>query len=263
MKNVLVPTRNTRGFFEVCKALEGRLSDYEVVGLGLVYGNPGLGKTMALEAYHARCRATGNILTYKVRAMSFWTDQRTVLRGLLDAMGVDPHKSTKDFMFDTVCEQLATRPAIFLLDEVDSIAESRRVMALLKDIHDVAGAAILMVGEERVDKILRRYMSFYNRINGAALCRMQENTEEDVTAVVTHRCEFAVAPEVCGLICQELGRSLRSVIDRIRDIEAFARVNNVSVIGLREYRQLTRGLATMGRTSTVLQAGRLAGGSLG
>lgn len=240
MRHVLVATQNVQRFMDACRALEARLTDDEIMGLGLVSGKPGLGKTMAMQAYHARQRRQGAVRTVLMRALSHWT-VTGLLKGVLQALGETPRRYRRDLLFDRICDHLSNEPAVILIDEIDALAESRRKVAILKDIHDVTGSAILMVGEERVDGLLRRFESFYNRFNQAAVIRLKRHTEEDIALVINERCEVEVAPEVSAMIAREVGKSMRSVIDRIHAMEAFARTNKLNRIGPAEYRKIGGG----------------------
>lgn len=243
MRFELVSTRNVQRIMDALKALQPRLSDPEYMGMGLIYGRPGLGKSMAIDAYVARTAKTGRSRVAKVRAMAHWTEA-SMMKAILVALGPDPRGYRMDLMMDQIIETLSDQPAMILIDEMDSIAGSRKMAAVLKDIHDVTGSAICMIGEERVDGILRRYQSFYNRMNSAAIVQCMDHDESDVRAVVDQRCEFPVDPKVSAEIYQLTGgKSMRSVIDSIRQMEEFARANGLTKIGLSEYR------ASCGRTT--------------
>lgn len=241
MKYRLVSTRNVQRFMDAAKALEARLQDNEIVGMGLVYGKPGLGKSMAMHAYHSRQQQAGRVRTVFVRAMAHWTEA-SMLKAILEALGQTPRQYRKDIMHDQIAETLCDQPAVLLIDEIDAIAGNRRMVAMLKDIHDVTGSAILMVGEDRVDGLLKRCESFYNRMNRSALAHLGNHSAEDVRLVIEQRADVEVAPEVCTEIhAANGGRSMRSVIDAIRDMEAFARTNDCTRIALSEYRKLHGG----------------------
>jgi len=238
MKFELASTRNIDRFMDAVKALEGRLADTEKMGLGLVYGEPGLGKTLAMEVYHARSKKAGRIRTVMVRALDIWT-QSSMLKDILGALGCAPLAYRKDIMFDQIRDELRGKPAIFLIDEIDKIAGSRSMLGILKDIHDVTGSSILMIGEERVNDLLTRFHSFYNRMNRSAVVKLKDHTQEDVGRVIEQRCEVPVETAVVRAIHQEVGgKSMRSVLDRISDMEQFSQTNCLKAITLGDYNQL-------------------------
>jgi hypothetical protein len=241
MKFELVSTRNVRRIMDALAALEKRLTDAEIAGIGLVFGRPGLGKTMTITKYHAQCSGVGKVKTVFVRALAHW-NETSLLRGLLDALGHFPKFSRKDAMFDQIIDELRQKQVIFLIDELDSIAGSRQMIAMLKDIHDLSRSAILLIGEDRVDGILKRYGSFYNRINRSALVQLEDHSVEDVQAVINVRCEIAVDPMVCAEIHQLTGgKSMRSVIDQVRDMEWFGKTNGLKKISLDDFHRMSSG----------------------
>lgn len=245
MKFTLVSTRNVKRIMDALSALEKRLTDAEIAGIGLVFGRPGLGKTMTITKYHAQCAAAGRVRTVFVRALAHWNES-SLLRGLLQALGHYPKANRKDAIFEQILDELKRKQAIFLIDEVDSIAGSRQMIAMLKDIHDLSRSAILLIGEERVDGILRRYGSFYNRINSSALAQLEDHNVEDVQAVVEARCEIPVDSKVCGEIHMLTGgKSMRSVVDQVRDIEGFARANGLKRVTVEDYRRMSTGRAPL------------------
>ncbi len=237
MKQVLVSTRNVQRTWHACRAIEGRLSDREIVGFGLVYGSPGLGKTMAMEAYHSRTNAEGRFTAYFVRAKAIWTET-SMLKDLLAACGRSGKHYRKDMLFDDLLDALSGRPGIFLIDQVDAIAEKRTMVSILQDIHDMTGSAIMMVGEERVDAILRRHAAFYSRINSSAIARLTSHMEADVHAVIQERCDFPVDPAVCTQVFQTVGKSMRFVVDTIRALEGYARNNELDRIDMVDYQRI-------------------------
>lgn len=240
MKFLLVSTQNVERIFDATKAIEKRLTDSEIMGMGLIFGRPGLGKSMAMKAYHVRSAKFGRVKTVLVRAMAHWTVS-SMLKDLLKELNQSPNAYRKDAMFDQIADTLKAEPAVIIIDEIDSIAGKREMIGMLKDIHDVTQSAVLMVGEERVDALLQRYQSFYNRMNRAAVVQVANHSADDVQQVIQQRCEVAVSPEVCEAIHVETGgRSMRSVLDRIREIEAFARNNDCKSVGVAEYKRAMR-----------------------
>lgn len=241
MRFKLVSTHNVTRFFDAASALERRLTDTETMGIGLVYGKPGLGKTLAMDSYYARTKKAGKVRVGRLRAKGIWTCS-SMLRAFLRALGVESAKRTASEIYDELAQAVDGEPAVFVIDEIDAIAGNGKLIATLKDIHDDLGCAILMVGEDKAEAMLRRFESFYNRFNRSARVHLSGHAESDTEAVVTQRCEVQVAPEACADIHKDVGgKSMRSVLDRIRDIEAFARVNGVKRVGKPEYARMKSG----------------------
>ena len=240
MKWELVSTGNVAKIMEAARSLEGHLGDSEIMGMGLIYGQPGLGKSMATRSYHVRSRKEGKIRTVYTRALGIWSET-TMLKWLLSALGISPYRHRKDVMFDQIHETLRREPAVILIDEADAMSESRKLIAILKDIHDLCGASIMLIGEERVAGVLRRYQSFYDRMNTGAVVHLTGHSVADVAAVLRVRCEVEVAPEVSEEIHRTVGRkTMRAVIDMIREIEAFAKTNKIKRIGDAEFKRIMK-----------------------
>lgn len=249
MKKDLVSTTNTVRIMEATGAIEQRRHDTEISGIALVFGQPGLGKTHTLRKYHVDKRMDQSVRSLWTRASVTWTESG-MLRALLKAMGMLPEVYRKDVMREQLIDALRQRFSVFIVDEMDAIAESRKLISLLKEIHDESGCSFVLIGEERVDALIKRYTSFYNRINDSARVHLSGHTAEDVANVVRVRCEWPVDPEVCREIHRRFGsKSMRSVIDTIRKLESFARTNPVKMIGMTEYRRITGVRIELAKTS--------------
>ena len=234
MKHLLVHTENALRIWAAGMALEESLMQDDVRGLGLVYGAPGLGKTMAVEEYNVRTNKEGRHTAILVRALAIWTET-SMLKDLLAACGKSAGVYRKDVFYDELKKHLQD-PVIFIIDQIDAIAEKRAMVTILQDIHDQTRSPILMVGEDRVDGILRRHTAFHSRINTSAIVRVSYPNEGDVKAMVDQRCDFPVAPEVSHEIFRMVGRSMRHVVDMIRALEMVARANDLTKIGISELR---------------------------
>lgn len=125
-------------------------------GIGVFYGDPGVGKSKACAAAAA---ALGAVY---VEIRSFFT-KKTFLLALLNEMGIKPEKTIGE-MVDQICQQLVLSKKPVILDEGDYLVK-RHLIELVRDIYENSGAAILLVGEERFPMALRRESErFYDRV---------------------------------------------------------------------------------------------------
>jgi hypothetical protein len=126
-------------------------------GMVVFYGPSGYGKSTAAAFAANRTRA------YYVECRSTWT-RRAVLSAMLHEMGMPLLKMGRIYeMADLVCEQLAKSGRPLIVDEMDHLVDKAAV-ELIRDIYDGSGAAILLIGEERLPKKLERWERFHGRI---------------------------------------------------------------------------------------------------
>jgi DNA transposition AAA+ family ATPase len=124
-------------------------------GLGVFSGPSGYGKSIAAaycaneyEAVYVECR-------------SYFT-KKSLLLAILNEMGTRPGKTVYE-MVEQIGEQLALSGKGMVIDETDHIVD-RNLVELLRDIYEVSGAPILMIGEERFPQKLKRWERFHNRV---------------------------------------------------------------------------------------------------
>lgn len=237
MRSELASTGNTRRIQDMIANLEEKLGNPDIVGIGLVYGHPGLGKTYTCYEYFVDARRTDRLRTAWVRASVVWRET-SMLKYLLERLGITPGRRIVDLLRDQVIQTLQDQPALIFIDEVQTIANKFNLIALLKEIHDETGCAFVLIGEERTEALLRRYVSFMDRVQNNAVVEVRPPSIEDVAAVVRRRCEVKVDNEVCAAIHRSAmtgKKSVRSVLDRIRQIEAYAADNSLKVVSMREY----------------------------
>jgi len=124
-------------------------------GMVVFYGPSGYGKSTAAAYAANRKRA------YYVECRSTWT-RRATLAAMLHEMGLLKAGRTYE-MADAVCEQLAKSGRPLIVDEMDHLVDKSAV-ELIRDIYEGSGAAILLIGEERLPKKLEKWERFHGRI---------------------------------------------------------------------------------------------------
>ena len=124
-------------------------------GLVAFYGPSGWGKTVSATYANNKFRA------YYVSVKESWTRQ-ALLKAILKEMGIQPERTNYE-MVDQVSEQLALSGKPLIIDEFDNVV-NRNMVELIRDIYEGSNAAILMIGEEYLEKNLRKWERFHNRV---------------------------------------------------------------------------------------------------
>lgn len=124
-------------------------------GMVCFYGPSGWGKSTAAAYTANRHRA------HYVECKSTWTRKATLL-AILHEMGI-PAPRTIYEMTDAICEQLARSGRPLIIDETDHLVDKKAV-EIIRDLYEGSGAAILLIGEERLPNKLERWERFHGRI---------------------------------------------------------------------------------------------------
>ena len=147
MKKVFVKTKNVKQLISMMNRLRER--EDGVPGMGLVYGEPGLGKTYAITWWAAQNDA---ILIRSANLMS----ARWLLEEMVEELGEIPYNKFSD-IFNQVVSQLIKTPRTIIVDETDYLTIDSRAVETLRDIHDKTNVPIVLVGMGTANKRLQRH----------------------------------------------------------------------------------------------------------
>lgn len=142
--------------------------------LGLVYGTAGLGKTRAVDHL-----ATQSAAAY-VRAAREWSPN-AMMADILDALGEEPGWGAAK-QLGRAAEVMAGRlddegygHGLLIIDEADYLVKgvsppnTPRLLDTVRDLHDLSGAPILLVGMDRLANVLSRFKQFWDRVLAGAV----------------------------------------------------------------------------------------------
>lgn len=166
-----VETSVARKVFEVARLCH---LDCEI---GVIYGDAGVGKTVAIKEYARRQKDVILIeadLGYTAKVLFSELHRR---------LGMDGRGTIHD-MFEDVVSKLKDSGRLIIIDEAEHLPY--RALELLRRVYDKAGVGILLVGMPRLISNLRgrrgEYAQLYSRIGVAA--RLTTLKEEDVQKIV-------------------------------------------------------------------------------
>ena len=209
MKNLFVRTKNVKGFINLMNNLLKIHSD--TPKMGLIYGDPGLGKT-----HTAVWWTTKNDEIY-VRAQNKMTS-----KWLLE-LGEIPKRKMSE-MFEQCINHLRLNPHIIVVDEVDYLVNSSRAIETLRDIHDMASVPVVLIGMQQAKKRLCTYKHLYDRISEKL--EFQTFNQEDVSIIVDELADVKMTDKVKEIIFEKINR-FRQLSKAISTLENLAQTNGL------------------------------------
>lgn len=217
MKNIFVKTKNVKSFIVLANKLKNTKNN--VPKMGLVFGEPGLGKTNAILWWAIQQDAL--IITAKNGMTPRW-----LLKQLVSDLGEAPKILVAD-LFEQAVAKLVENPRMIIVDEIDYLINNTRPIETIRDLHDETGIPILLVGMGAVDKKLSRYKHFFDRI--VEIYRFIPFDFEDVKTIINTLSDVPFEDSAIEIVYQKSNR-FRQIVKIILKFENLAKTNDYKVI---------------------------------
>ena len=154
MKRVFVRTQNVKNFIGLVENLINKPNN--IPKMGLVYGEPGLGKSQTAlwlsakyDGVYLRC---SNLMT-----------GRWLLEELVKELDEIPRYLTSD-NFNTCVKKLKEDQQIIIIDEIDYLINDKQAIETLRDIHDETNCPIIFVGMGLAHKKIEKFKYHPNKL---------------------------------------------------------------------------------------------------
>lgn len=217
MKKVFVRTKNVKNFIALTDKLINRKDG--VPRMGLVYGEPGLGKTQTAVWW-----STKNDAIY-IRASNNMSS-RWLLEEIAEELGESPCYRTADLMKQCV-NKFKIFPRVIVVDEIDYLTCHLKVIETLRDLHDKTGVPVILIGMAMANKKLTRYKHLYDRISEKVM--FETFSKEDIEAIVSELSEIKITDDAIEIILSKINR-FRQLVKLISTLEEIAATNNFEQI---------------------------------
>ena len=226
MHKLFVKTRNVKNFIGLMNNLIDKSN--EVPKMGLIYGDPGLGKTQTAVWW-----ATNNDAVY-VRAQNKMTC-RWLLEKIVYELGESPSRKMADLVEQCITH-LRLKPQIIIIDEVDYLINRHRIVETLRDLHDLTGVPIVLIGMQEAKTKLGKYRHLYDRIS--EIIEFKPFSKDDLDVIVEELSEIKITDEAKEIFFEKTNR-FRQVIKGISLLENLAKTNGLNKIDVKQVKGLT------------------------
>ncbi|CCY23532.1 prophage MuSo1 DNA transposition protein putative [Brachyspira sp. CAG:484] len=226
MHKLFVKTRNVKNFIGLMNNLIDKSN--EVPKMGLIYGDPGLGKTQTAVWW-----ATNNDAVY-VRAQNKMTC-RWLLEKIVYELGESPSRKMAD-LIEQCITHLRLKPQVIIIDEVDYLINRHRIVETLRDLHDLTGVPIVLIGMQEAKTKLGKYRHLYDRIS--EIIEFKPFSKDDMDVIVEELSEIKITDEAKEIFFEKTNR-FRQVIKGISLLENLAKTNGLNKIDVKQVKGLT------------------------
>lgn len=232
-KREFVRTKNYTAMYELLSTLIDMEGNPERIGLG--YGNPGVGKTTALE------RLTREFDAVFVRVLESWTPASS-MKAVADALGVHTQGSTAAVV-QRIIDSLIEQPRPIIVDEIDRALGGGKIGILesFRDLHDQAQVPLLLVGMGQCDARLQRHKHFYDRI--VKKTYFIDTPKDDIDRFISlcgigdgDKFEPVVIKDDLRAYLNSKYKSIRVIKILLKQLELWCETNGVSEVDMKTYK---------------------------
>ena len=217
MRKIFVKTNNVKNFIGLVENLQNKSKN--IPKMGLIYGEPGLGKSQTALWLAYKYNAT------YLRATNLMTG-RWLLEELVKELDEIPRYLTSD-NFNLVVKKLKQNQQIIFIDEIDYLMNNYKSIEILRDIHDETGCPIIFIGMGLVHRKLERYKHLYDRFS--EILKFETFGANDIGQIINQLSETLFTPEAVEYIHKKYNR-FRQIVQLINQMENFAKDNNLTEI---------------------------------
>lgn len=186
-----------------------------------VWGMPGAGKTTATAFV---VNKTNGVF---VRAQQVW-NITSMLASIVEQMEGQPHRH-KQPMFDYIVKRLAKSRRALFVDEADYLSE--KMIEVLRDVHDLSGRPVTLIGMDQVRRGLAQNERFMRRITEEI--KFLELDFADCKEVCRAVSEVEIDDDLLQVLLEQAGGNVGLITNGIGMIEKVARSNGWNVATLK------------------------------
>ncbi|MDW7643411.1 MAG: ATP-binding protein [Desulfuromonadales bacterium] len=216
-------TKNLRRFLNAVGELMDRPEGTE--GMGLLWGEPGEGKSTAV-AY-----VVSVMDGVFVRAVGCWT-VTSMLGELCKELGGHRMLRRSD-MIDYITQKLADNPRPIFIDEADYLFRQFEMMDALRDIYDVSGCPVILIGMEDIARKLQAHGRFARRIT--QWVEFKGVDLDDARVLGETVCKVKVEKDLLAYLHQASRANVGRMVIGFSKIERMAKASGLTSVSLEQW----------------------------
>jgi len=223
VRTEMAMTKNVRRFLAAVRELSDRPLGVE--GMAILWGDPGEGKSTTVAF---ACNALDGIF---LRANACWTIT-SMLSALMTELGL-PRYGRKAPMVDAAVKAMSERPRPIFIDEADYLLRVKDLLDVMRDIYDVSGAPVVLIGMEDFARKVQSIGKFARRVT--QWVKFSGIDAEDARTLADALCEVTVADDLLAHVHQAARSNIGRMVTGLSRIEQFGRLNALDSVTRKEW----------------------------
>ncbi|KQC06163.1 MAG: hypothetical protein APR54_07650 [Candidatus Cloacimonas sp. SDB] len=232
----LVKTQNVKEAEQLIRYLYERPVT-EMVGLGLIYGPPGLGKSrfarqtaIQKDYIYLRLEATMTVKSFAIKLLE--------MIHFHFGMPKMRFRGTANEIFNRSLTIMHNYPnTVIIIDEIDYAFKSRKILGSIRDIVDETLAIVVLVGmADAKEKLLLADSHYFDRCN--FFCEFRKLDQEDTHLLCREICDVELDTDLIKHIASKTKGNIRKLVKILYSVENIAKTDNLAQIGLRDAKNL-------------------------
>ncbi|MCG8643213.1 MAG: AAA family ATPase [Desulfobacterales bacterium] len=216
MKDILIETSRVSQFRQAISVVEDTVKGHP--GIMVVWGYSGRGKSSCVEDYAVN---TGALYLYVQNQLTPLVLMQQLCREL---NGMEPYQKARAKRI--IVEELDDTPRTLLIDEADKLCI--HCIEHLRDIHDLTGIPLVLVGEPSLYGKLHSRTRLWSRVTRTV--EFGPVTVEDIIVLGVKACDLKIKPDAARVLLKRCKGDFRPLYHDLRDLEGIAASNNLSAI---------------------------------
>ncbi len=232
----IVKTQNVKEAERLIRYLHERPIT-EMVGLGLIYGPPGLGKSrfarqtaIQKDYIYMRLEATMTVKSFAVKLLE--------MIHFHFGMPKMRFRGTANEIFNRSLTILQSYPnTVLIIDEIDYAFKSKKILGSIRDIVDETLSIIVLVGmADAKEKLLFADSHYFDRCN--FFCEFKKLDSKDTQLLCNEVCDVKLEPALIKHLSSKTKGNIRKLVKVLYSVENIAKTENISEIGLKDITKL-------------------------
>lgn len=226
MRDEMAMTKNVLKALSAVNELRDQTRSVEK--LGVIYGRTGEGKTTVL-AYAAN-QVDGKC----VRALEAWTPKE-MMAALLFELDVKSPTGTVNQMKLEVVRRIAEHGTPLFVDEADKLLARVGLLEHLRDIYDLSGCPVILIGEDELKVRLEDYAKGRISRRITEWVEFRGIDDEDARILADGLLEVDLADDLLEHVREKSLGIVGFMVASFKRIEAFARGNSLPLVTLAQW----------------------------